>query len=40
MEYGWVYLDERGQLQWGTPEQLQGKVVGLGTSGWATNILA
>jgi hypothetical protein len=40
MEYGWVHLDERGQLQWGTPEQPQGKVMGLGTSGWATNILA
>jgi hypothetical protein len=40
MEYGWVHLDERGQLQWGTPEQPQGKVVGLGTSGWATNISA
>jgi hypothetical protein len=40
IDKGWVHLDERSMLQWGTPENPRGRVLGLGQRLWAENISA
>jgi hypothetical protein len=40
IEKGWVHLDDRSMLQWGTEENPQGRVLQLGQRLWAENISA
>ncbi|KAB2108660.1 hypothetical protein AG0111_0g2617 [Alternaria gaisen] len=40
IDKGWVHLDNRSMLQWGTEENPQGRVLQLGQRLWAENISA
>ncbi|KAF7575775.1 Asp-protease-2 domain containing protein [Pyrenophora tritici-repentis] len=40
VDKGWCYLDERSQLNWGTPSNPQGRITNLGTRRWAEAISA
>ena len=40
MDKGWLHMDERNMLQWGTPENPQGRINNLGQRLWAESISA